>query len=360
MAAAKAQTQPAPSKKTPEEKHENIITALAKYQKQIEKVVPRYITPDRMLRLVTGEINRTPLLKACTVMSIINGVVTAASMGVGIGPRMAYLVPFRVWKAGPGGKRYQCYEATLMIDYRSKITLAKRCGIIIRPPQLVFPGDEFEAQYDNGALVIHHVRGKGKHSESYIYREDLDYKIKDGSERWKKRLAAGFAQEPNYTHAYVFWRDGEEVLGEMMDRDQLDAIRKRSKAGNDGPWITDAGQMARKTVIHRAFNYMPFDPEQSAGEAALRSQEVDATFSGGEHLPLLIEPESPTDETSVVDGDFVPLDDQETAMPQRASESNGGNGGSEGREPGDLTPEEMQEIQRAQIAKEEREAQRKK
>lgn len=317
---------PAPPKKTPAEKEQSIITALAKYQKQIEKVVPRYITPDRMLRLVTGEINRTPLLKACSVMSIINGVTTAASLGIGIGPRSAYLVPFLTTKKINGGL-VRGYEATLMIDYRSKITLAKRCGVIIRPPQLVFPGDEFQAQYENGALVIHHVRGlKGQRVERYEFKDP------------KEKGKGGFTLTPNYTHAYVFWRDGDEILGEMMDADQLDAVRRRSKAGNDGPWITDAGQMARKTVVHRAFNYIAFDPETSVGRQALRSQEIDVAFEAGESLPLQIEPQSPGDIDAVVDASFVPVDEQERSMPQRNSEQRQ-------REPGEdedaMTEDEM-------------------
>lgn len=313
MASKQQQNQEsAPPKKTPAEKEQNIITALARYQKQIEKVVPRYITPDRMLRLVTGEINRTPLLKACSVMSIINGVTTAASLGIGIGPRMAYLVPFLTTKK-INGSFVRGYEATLMIDYRSKITLAKRCGVIIRPPQLVFPGDEFQAQYENGALVIHHVRGTGKRIERYEYKNP---DIKDA----KERVKAGFSVTPNYTHSYVFWRDGEEILGELMDAEQIDAIRRRSKAGNDGPWITDPGQMARKSVIHRCFNYIPFDPETSQGRQALQSQEIDASFDAGASLPLQIEPQSPEDEAVVVDGSFVPAEDQESSMPQRESE----------------------------------------
>lgn len=303
--------QAVPPKKTTEEKHATIITTLAKYQKQIEAVVPRYVGPDRMMRLVVGEINRTPLLKACTAMSIVNGVVQAAAMGIGIGPRMAYLVPFMVTKK-IGGNFARMYEATLMIDYRSKITLAKRCGVIIRPPQLVYPGDEFEYQYQNGALVVHHVPKAAKRIERYTYK---DASIKD----LKERVKAGFSEVPNYTHAYVFWKDGEEVLGEMMTADQLDAVRRRSKAGNDGPWITDPGQMSRKTVIHRAFNYIPFDPETHQGSAAVRSAVIDQAFELGEGMPLALEPQSEADVNAVVDAEFVPVEEQESSMPQRAS-----------------------------------------
>ena len=166
-----------------------------------------------------------------------------------------------------------------MLDYRSKIALAKRCGVIIRPPQLVFPGDEYQAAFQNGALVIHHVRGATKRIEHYEYREPLDFSL-EPAKRWKKRIEAGFSEQPNFTHAYVFWVDGAEVLGEVMDREQLDGIRRRSKAGNDGPWDYSSGlwrwhwlkpdlPLQRHTCLQSALEQLAH--LRTAGHAAARS-----------------------------------------------------------------------------------------
>jgi recombination protein RecT len=42
-----------------------------------------------------------------------------------------------------------------------------------------------------------------------------------------------------------------------MTRDELDAVKNRSRASSSGPWQTDFDQMCRKTVIRRNLKYCP-------------------------------------------------------------------------------------------------------
>ena len=46
-----------------------------------------------------------------------------------------------------------------------------------------------------------------------------------------------------------------------MTRDECEAIRKRSRAGSSGPWVTDFDEMAKKTVFRRASKWLPLSPE---------------------------------------------------------------------------------------------------
>jgi len=46
------------------------------------------------------------------------------------------------------------------------------------------------------------------------------------------------------------------TMHEIMSKDEIDAVRKRSKAST-GPWVTDYAEMARKTVVKRASKYWP-------------------------------------------------------------------------------------------------------
>jgi len=63
---------------------------------------------------------------------------------------------------------------------------------------------------------------------------------------------------------------GGGIQYDMMVKSEIDAIRKRSKSGEFGPWVSDYGEMARKTVIRRLFKYLPVSVEMT------RVMEIDA------------------------------------------------------------------------------------
>jgi recombinational DNA repair protein RecT len=46
-----------------------------------------------------------------------------------------------------------------------------------------------------------------------------------------------------------------------MTRDEVEAIRKRSRSANNGPWATDFDEMAKKTVFRRASKWIELSSE---------------------------------------------------------------------------------------------------
>jgi len=42
-----------------------------------------------------------------------------------------------------------------------------------------------------------------------------------------------------------------------LTTDEIEAVRRRSRAADDGPWVTDWSEMARKTVVRRGSKYLP-------------------------------------------------------------------------------------------------------
>jgi hypothetical protein len=46
-----------------------------------------------------------------------------------------------------------------------------------------------------------------------------------------------------------------------MSRDEIEAVRKRSRAANAGPWVTDWNEMAKKTVFRRLSKWIPLSSE---------------------------------------------------------------------------------------------------
>ncbi len=122
----------------------------------------------------------------------------------------------------------------------------------------------------------------GKICLDISYMGLLDLAIDSGSIRWGQAELVyesdlfelvGVDKEPVHKRA-PFARDRGEVVGvyvvvktadgdyltDTMSREEIDGIMNRSqsvKSGKSSPWKTDWGEMAKKTVVKRAYKYWP-------------------------------------------------------------------------------------------------------
>jgi len=55
-------------------------------------------------------------------------------------------------------------------------------------------------------------------------------------------------------------KDGSEDFL-VMSREEVDKVRSRSKAGNNGPWVTDFDEMGKKTAFRRHSKWLPLSTE---------------------------------------------------------------------------------------------------
>jgi recombinational DNA repair protein RecT len=84
-----------------------------------------------------------------------------------------------------------------------------------------------------------------------------------------------------------------------MSRRQIDAIRARSRAKSDGPWVTDYPEMARKTAIRRLTKFLPMSIELATAvhldtQAAMgESQALDSVLTGELVYPPSLDDEPP-------------------------------------------------------------------
>lgn len=83
---------------------------------------------------------------------------------------------------------------------------------------------------------------------------------------------------------FVYGAEPHQREREIMSRAQIEAIRERSPGGakGKGPWATDWGEMARKTLIHRLGKRMATKDE--AGESLFRQvvERIEEEYDFGE------------------------------------------------------------------------------
>lgn len=122
----------------------------------------------------------------------------------------------------------------------------------------------------------------GKICLDISYMGLMDLAMATGSIKWAKAEIVyqqdsfalnSFDKPPTHTYS-PFSRDRGEVSGvyvvvktadgdyltDCMSRDEIDSIMNRSqsaKSGKSSPWKTDYNEMAKKTVVKRAYKYWP-------------------------------------------------------------------------------------------------------
>ena len=87
-------------------------------------------------------------------------------------------------------------------------------------------------------------------------RDQFDYELGD-NERMVHKPALKDRGEILGAYSIVTLKGGEKSR-EWMDREQIEAIRKRTRGGGtNGPWSTDYSEMCRKTVARRHYKRLP-------------------------------------------------------------------------------------------------------
>lgn len=190
----------------------------------------KFLTAERITKIVTTALDRSPKLLECEPRSILRSVIEIVQLGLEPGGPLghAYLVPY--------GK--QC---TAILGYRGLIALARRSGSVESVySEIIYEGDEYTLEYGSDPKLVHKPKLGGQSGPA---------------------IAAYCVAK--------FVGGGQHI--EVMTAAQIDGIRARSKASGSGPWVTDWAEMARKTVVRRASKYWPLATE----EASLIAQAID-------------------------------------------------------------------------------------
>ena len=193
------------------------------FKDQIAKALPKHLTPDRFIRIAVTAMMRTPKLADCDQASLFNALLNLSQLGIEPDGRRAHLIPFT-------NRRRNCVECQLIIDYKGLVELIMRSGKVANiHADVICKNDSFE--YDKGMVVSHKINFEQPRGDVYAVYSIC--RFKDGTEK-----------------------------SEVMTKDEVEAIRRRSKAGQSGPWCTDWNEMAKKTVLKRALKVVPASTEE--------------------------------------------------------------------------------------------------
>lgn len=234
-----------------------LVEAQQKIADTLPMTVAKYLSPERMIRVVLSAISRNPLLLQCSKDSIARAVLDAASLGLeptGGALGHAYLVPFQNSKKDANGNWSKLWEAQLIVGYRGLIDLARRSGHIQSvEAHVVYEKDQFRIVFGRDPKLDHSPTFEAERGEV---------------------IAA---------YCVADFRDGAKHC-EFMTRAEIDAIRERSKSyqfSKNSPWHTDYAEMARKTVVRRAAKFWPLSAELA------RAMDLEAEADGTDSLTEL-------------------------------------------------------------------------
>ncbi|NVZ19549.1 recombination protein RecT [Pseudomonas costantinii] len=254
-----------------------------KIKAQMALALPKHLTSDRLARIALTEIRKVPALAKCNQESFLGAVMQCAQLGLEPGSALghSYLLPFGNGKAKDGLANVQ-----LIIGYRGMIDLARRSGQIISLT----------------ARAVHQ-------NDRFSYRLGLDETIEHVP-------ADGDRGKLTHVYAVAKLKDGG-VQFEVMSLTDVEVVRKQSKAGNNGPWVSHFEEMAKKTAIRRLFKYLPVSIEMQRavslderGEAGL-DQDNAAVLTGDYSVIDDPDPEAPAIGAEQIDpetGEIIPND----------------------------------------------------
>jgi recombination protein RecT len=208
----------------------NFRGTLEKLKGSLGQALPAHIKVDRLIRVSLTTIQRTPELLNCTPRSLFGAILQCAQLGLepdGV-LGQSYLVPFR------NRKNRGALEAQVIVGYKGLVKLAYQSGEV-------------------GAIRARVVRQKDRFEYSYGLEERLVH-IPDRSAEPGEMVAV---------YAVAKIRSTGDSQFVVLEKWEVDYIRDNfSKAANDGPWVTDYEEMAKKTSLRKLCKTLPASTEK--------------------------------------------------------------------------------------------------
>ena len=265
-----------------------------KVKKGLAAVAGKILSPDRVMKLVTNAIYRTPQLALCEPKTVLGALM--ASMSLGLEPNTpqghAYLIPYKR-RAQANGKWMDVHECQFQVGYRGLIVLAYRSPRVKSlEGEAIHKNDHFKHMKGSRNFLEHEIalEDRGPLVGAYCHSHLSDgmeiatvmplariHSVRDRSETFRA-LQARLEQAKAKAEANP--RDSS------ARKDYEKALRNYEET----PWVLREDEMSAKTVIKRHVNAkMPLDP----GDLLRTAVELDnASDRGIIDLSILADPDA--------------------------------------------------------------------
>lgn len=282
---------------------------------EIAKALVNRIDPEAFIRVAHMAMSKNPALLEATPSSLLMALLESASLGLMPNGVLghAYIIPYR---------NKGVMEAQFQPGYRGLIDLARRSGQVKSiVPRSVNENDTFQVEYG---------------------LEEKLYHVPNLDDPGKLR----------FVYAIAHLTDGTSQFHIMPIKD-VERIRAKSRAANNGPWVTDYEAMAWKTVIKQLIKFLPLSletdqavqqdnavefggdipvfsaavPEREPERPASRTEQLRERIAPRQIAPAAVEEDAVEEQDAVVEEDepdndpFGDLDDEDPS-PSAALETN--------------------------------------
>ena len=207
---------------------------------QLELALPKWMSIDRLLRIVFTSTMKNPKLLDCTKESLLQSIMQCAQLGLEPILGRAYLIPYKN-KKQINGQWQKVLECQFQPGYQGLVDLARRSGQVKDVyAQVVYENDEFLIEYGTERKLSHkpHLgNNPGDPIGAYAVWESTDglksFEFMPLHEIYKRR---------DKSQAYQFAESGNAGSGGSK---------------KDSIWHVWEGEQMRKTVIKHSAKLQP-------------------------------------------------------------------------------------------------------
>lgn len=196
---------------------DQVRTQLTAMQPQFAAALPKHVDPARFVRVVMTAVQMNGNLLDADRRTLFASAMRASQMGLLPDGREGAIVTFK-------------NQAQFMPMVAGIMKLVRNSGEISTwSVQAVYENDSFDYELGDSERIVHKpaLTSRGKMIGAY---------------------------------SIVTMKDGEKSR-EFMSVEDIEAIRKRSRSGTSGPWVSDFSEMAKKTVVRRHSKRLPMSTD---------------------------------------------------------------------------------------------------
>ncbi len=234
-------------------------------------VAGKFLNPERMLRLCTNAVRKTPKLAQCEPASVLGAMMASAALGLepNTVQQQAFLIPYKR-RAFVDGRWSDVLECQFQIGYRGFVTLIYRSPLVARlTAGSVRVGDHFAhregsksfLEYEIGldgrgalrAAFSHVEMREGRGESAVVLPADEVMKIRGRSETYRSAVRA-------------------------IEQAENEKARQKAEAAlAESPWILWEDEMATKSAIKRHAKLLPV----ASSDLLLAAAEIDSSGDAG-------------------------------------------------------------------------------